>query len=89
MHVATQLFDIREGDEVIVTPITFIATSLVVLKEKARPVYADIDPRTFNIDPKAVAEKVTKKTKAIYVVHYGGQIVDMDPIMEIARKHNL
>lgn len=89
MHVATQIFDIKEGDEVIVTPTTFIATSLVILKEKARPVYADIDPRTFNIDPQRVAEKVTSKTKAIYVVHYGGQMVDMDPIMEIARKHKL
>jgi perosamine synthetase len=89
MHVATQVFDIKEGDEVIVTPITFIATSLVILKEKAIPVYADIDPRTFNIDPRSVASKVTRKTKAIYVVHYGGQVVDMDPIMEIARKHHL
>ncbi len=89
MHVATQVFDIKEGDEVIVTPATFIATSLVILKEKARPVYADIDPCTFNIDPEKVAAMVTKKTKAIYVVHYGGQMVDMDPIMEIARKHKL
>lgn len=89
MHVATQLFDIREGDEVIVTPNTFIATSLVILKEGGRPVYADIDPRTFNIDPAEIAKKVTPRTKAIYVVHYGGQMCDMDPIMEIARKHNL
>ncbi len=89
MHVATQLFDIKEGDEVIVTPNTFIATSLVILKEKGIPVYADIDPRTYNIDPKSVEEKVTDKTKAIYVVHYGGQMVDMDPIMEIAKEHNL
>ncbi|HRU94264.1 MAG TPA: DegT/DnrJ/EryC1/StrS family aminotransferase [Anaerolineae bacterium] len=89
MHLATQLFDIREGDEVIVTPNTFIATSLVILKEKAIPVYADIDPRTFNIDPKDIARKVTSKTRAIYVVHYGGLMCDMDPIMEIARKHNL
>jgi perosamine synthetase len=89
MHVATQLFDIKEGDEVIVTPATFIATSLVILKEKAKPVYADINPRTFNIDPKSVAEKVTSKTRAIYVVHYGGHMVDMDPIMEIAQKHKL
>ena len=89
MHVATQLFNIREGDEVIVTPTTFIATSLVILKEKARPVYADIDPRTFNIDPDAVRKKITKKTKAIYVVHYGGLMCDMDPIMDTARKHGL
>jgi dTDP-4-amino-4,6-dideoxygalactose transaminase len=89
MHLCTQLFNIREGDEVIVTPNTFIATSLVVLKERARPVYADIDPRTFNISPESIAKQVTKKTKAIYVVHYGGLVCDMDPIMEIARKHNL
>jgi len=89
MHVATQLFNIREGDEVIVTPTTFIATSLVILKEKARPVYRDIDPRTFNIDPDAVRKKITKKTKAIYVVHYGGLMCDMDPIMDTARKHGL
>lgn len=89
MHVATQVFGIRPGDEVIVTPNTFIATSLVILKEGGVPVYADIDPKTYNIDPAEIAKKITSKTKAIYVVHYGGQMCDMDPIMEIARKHNL
>ena len=89
MHAATQAMGIKAGNEVIVTPITFIATSLVILKEGAKPVYADIDPRTFNIDPKEIESKITKKTKAIYVVHYGGQMCDMDPIMEIARRHNL
>ncbi|MFA5864539.1 MAG: DegT/DnrJ/EryC1/StrS family aminotransferase [Phycisphaerae bacterium] len=89
MHLCTQLFDLKKGDEVIVTPNTFIATSLVLLKEGVIPVYADIDPRTYNIDPKDIARKVTKKTKAIYVVHYGGQLCDMDPIMKIAKKHKL
>lgn len=89
MHIATQLFDIRAGDEVIVTPVTFIATSLVILKERAKPVYADIDPRTYNIDPGEIEKKITKKTKAIYVVHYAGLVCDMDPIMDIARRHNL
>ena len=89
MHVCTQAFGIGPGDEVIVTPNTFIATSLVILKEGGIPVYADIDPRTFNIDPAEIAKKVTPKTKAIYVVHYGGQMCDMDPIMRIAKKHNL
>ncbi len=89
MHVATQVFGIKQGDEVIVTPNTFIATSLVILKEGGKPVYADIDPKTFNIDPKQIEKKITSKTKAIYVVHYGGQMCDMDPIMEIAKKHNL
>ena len=89
MHVVTQLFDIRPGDEVIVTPNTFVATSLVILKEGGIPVFADIDPRTFNIDPADVERKITKRTKAIYVVHYAGLMVDMDPIMELARKHGL
>lgn len=89
MHVATQVFGIGPGDEVIVTPNTFIATTLVILKEGARPVYADIDPRTFNIDPADIERKITPRTKAIYVVHYAGQMCDMDPIMEIARKHGL
>ena len=89
MHLCTQLFGLKEGDEVIVTPITFVATSLVLLKEKITPVYADIDPKTFNIDPADIAKKITPKTKAIYVVHYAGQMCDMDPIMELAKKHNL
>ena len=89
MHAATQAFGIKEGDEVIVTPITFIATSLVILKEGGKPVYADIDPKTFNIDPAQIESKITPRTKAIYVVHYGGQMCDMDPIMAIAKKHNL
>lgn len=71
MHVATQVFDIKPGDEVIVTPNTFVATSLVILKEGARPVYADIDPKTFNIDPADIEARITDKTRAIYVVHYG------------------
>jgi len=89
MHLCTQLFDIGPGDEVIVTPNTFIATSLVILKERAKPVYADIDPRTFNIDPKEIEKKITRRTKAIYVVHYGGLMCDMDPIMALAKKHKL
>lgn len=89
MHVATQVFGIGEGDEVIITPVTFIATTLVVLKEGGKPVYVDIDPRTYNIDPAKIEEKITDKTKAIYVVHYAGQMCDMDLIMEIAKKHGL
>lgn len=89
MHVCSQVIGLQPGDEVIVTPNTFIATSLVVLKEGATPVFADIDPKTFNIDPKEIAKKITNKTRAIYVVHYAGQMVDMDPIMTIAEKYNL
>ena len=89
MHVATQALGIGEGDEVIVTPNTFIATTLVILKEGGIPIYADIDPRTFNIDPEDIARKITPKTKAIFVVHYAGLVCDMDPIMAIAERHGL
>lgn len=89
MHLCTQIFNLKEGDEVIITPNTFIATSLVLLKEKVKPVYADIDPKTFNIDPVDIKRKITRKTKAIYCVHYGGQMCDMDPIMALAKKHKL
>ncbi len=89
MHVVTQMLDIRPGDEVIVTPNTFIATSLVIVKEGAKPVYADIDPRTFNISAAAIEKKITKRTKAIYVVHYAGQSCDMDAIMRLSRKYKL
>jgi len=89
LTIATDAIGIKAGDEVITTPITFIATSLSLLRKGAVPVFVDIDPRTFNLDPKKIEEKITDKTKAIYVVYYGGQMADMDPIMEIARKHNL
>jgi perosamine synthetase len=89
MHLCTQLFGLKKGDEVIITPNTFIATSLVLLKEGVTPVYADIDPRTYNIDPKDIAKRITKKTKAIYVVHYAGLMCNMDPIMKLAKKHKL
>jgi len=89
LDVATDAIGIKAGDEVITTPITFIATSLPLLRRGAVPVFAEVDPRTVNLDPACIEEKITKKTKAIYVVYYGGQMADMDPIMEIARKYNL
>ncbi|MFH0964997.1 MAG: DegT/DnrJ/EryC1/StrS family aminotransferase [Planctomycetota bacterium] len=89
MHVATQVMGLGKGDEVIVTPNTFIATTLVLLKEGVRPVYADINPHTYNIDPAQIAKKITKRTKAIYVVHYGGLCCDMEPIVKLARKRGL
>jgi perosamine synthetase len=89
LHVAAQALGIREGDEVIITPNTFISTTLAILKERGIPIYADIEPRTYNIDPKEVAKKVTDRTKAIFVTHYAGQMCDMDAIMEIAREHGI
>ncbi len=86
---AISQFDIGPGDEVIVPPYTFIASIQAVLMNGAMPVFADIDPRTFQIDPKEVEKKITSRTKAILPVHIMGLPVDMDAIMEIARKHNL
>ena len=77
------------GDEVIAPPITFIATIAYPLSVGAKVVFADVDPRTVNMDPADVARKITKRTKVIIPVHIGGYPVDMDPIMKLARKHNL
>lgn len=80
---------IKSGDEVITTPFTFIATAEVVAQIGAIPVFADICPDTFNINPELIAQKITPKTKAIIPVHLFGYPADMDPIMEIAAKHGL
>ena len=89
MHVVTQMLGIGPGDEVIVTPNTFVATSLGIVKEGGTPVFADIDPRTFNISAAEIEKKITKRTKAIYVVHYGGQCCDMEALQRLSRKHNV
>lgn len=77
------------GDEVIAPAISFIATIAYPLGVGAKVVFADLDPRSINMDPQDVARKVTDKTKAIIPVHIGGYPVDMDPIMQIAREHDL
>ncbi|MDK2982085.1 MAG: perosamine synthetase [Chloroflexota bacterium] len=80
---------IGEGDEVITSPFTFIASANSVLYVGAKPVFVDIDPRTFNIDASQIEAAITPKTKAIMPVHLYGMTADMDAIMAIAKKHNL
>jgi dTDP-4-amino-4,6-dideoxygalactose transaminase len=87
--LALQACGIAEGDEVITTPFTFIATAEVVGQLKAVPVFTDIDPVTFNVDPDKIKAKITKKTKAVVPVHLFGLPADMDPIMDLARKYGL
>lgn len=89
LHISQLAAGIGPGDEVITTPYTFVASANTIIHTGATPVFADIDPVTMNIDPKKIEEKITAKTKAIIPVHFGGYPCDMDPIMEIAKKHNL
>lgn len=87
--LALMAIDIRPGDEVIVPTYSFFATAGVVSRLNAIPVFVDIDPVTFNINPAKILPKITKKTKAIIPVHLYGQSADMDPIMTIAKLHGL
>jgi perosamine synthetase len=89
LMLAGQLCGLRPGDEVVTTPLTFVSTSTSILMWGATPVFADIDPRTFNIDPASVADRVTARTRAIFVVHLFGQCCDMDAIGAIARERGL
>jgi perosamine synthetase len=89
LYLSAQILGLKEGDEVITTPQTFWVTTWPMLVRKCKIRFADIDPNSLNIDPETIEPLVTEKTKAIYVVHYGGQAVDMDPVMAIARKYNL
>lgn len=89
LMLALKALGITSGDEVIVPSNTYIATVLAVTYVGATPIFVEPDIRTYNIDPEKIEEKITEKTKAIMPVHLYGQPSDMDPIMEIAKKHSL
>ncbi len=89
LFLSVQLLGLTAEDQVIVTPQTFWATIRGLQAVGCKLVFADIDPNTLNIDPATIEDKITPRTKAIYLVHLGGLMADMDPIMEIARRHNL
>lgn len=89
LHVALESVGVCAGDEVITTPLTFTATAEVVRYLGAHPVFVDVDPETFNIDPEKIEAAITPRTKAIIPVHYAGLACNMSAILEIARRHGL
>jgi len=89
LHTALKAAGIGSGDEVITTPFTFIATANTILMQGAKPVFADIDGETFNIDPKKIKQNITKRTKAIVTVDLFGHLCDYDEIKEIAERNKL
>lgn len=89
LQIALMALDLQPGDEVITTPFTFVATAEVIALLRLKPVFVDVHPDTFNMDENLIEEKISEKTRCIVPVHLFGQTANMEPIMRIARKHNL
>jgi UDP-2-acetamido-2-deoxy-ribo-hexuluronate aminotransferase len=89
LQIALMAIGVKPGDEIITTPFTFVATTETIALLGAKPVYVDIDPATFNIDPEKIEERITPRTKAILPVHLFGQPCDISRIKEIADRHHL
>jgi dTDP-4-amino-4,6-dideoxygalactose transaminase len=89
LHLALLAAGIRPGDEVITVSMTFVATTAAILYCGAKPVFVDVDPRTWTMDPNLIEAAITPRTRAILPVHLHGLMADMDPIMAVARRHKL
>ena len=89
LHLSLISSGISSGDEVITSPMTFAATANVIVHQRAKPIFVDVDPGTLTLNYSEIESKINVKTKAIIPVHYGGHPCDMDPIMELAQKYNL
>ncbi len=89
LHLTLMALKIKEGEEIITTPMTFASTVSMIILAGATPVLADIEPGTLNIDVEKVKEKINPRTRAIIPVHFAGQSCDMDPLLELAREHNI
>lgn len=89
LEIAMRAAGVVAGDEVITTPYTFIATASSIVQINAKPVFADVDPNTLNLDPAAAAAAITDRTRAIVAVHIAGNPADMDTLADLARRHNL
>lgn len=89
LHLALLAAGIGPGDEVVTVSMTFVATTAAILYVGAKPVFVDVDPQRWTMDPRLIESSITPRTKAIVPVHLHGRMADMDPIMEIARRHRL
>ena len=89
LHIALEAMGLEPGDEAITVCNTYVTTAFAISYCGAKPVFVDVDPQTFNMTPELVEEKITDKTKALVPVHLYGHVVDMDPLMELAKKHSL